>query len=159
MPHFNLKPLARTLSLCLTVEPQRFPRSIWQGMLCEPRTTDDTTNAPKPRSHPAIGTESCTHSSRVLFLVALRHLLQMLSASRMAKFRLGHTTAIGTQPSSLALLLARLAAFDSPESIALAMFETAMRNYDSIIAPQLSPFCLRYTEHSSYVIDDECHSP
>src|SRR5260370_42097991 len=101
-------------------------------MLGEPRTTDDTTNAPKPRSHPAIDTESYTHSSRVLFFVAVGHLLQMLSASRMAKFRLGHTTTIGTQPISLALLVGCLAAFDSPESIALATFETAMRNYDSI---------------------------
>src|SRR5437667_5354005 len=97
MPGFNLNLLALALFFCFAIKAERSPRPVGQGMLCEPLTTDDTTNTPKPRSRPAIGAESFADSFLVLFLVALRHFLQMPWAMRITNIRLFSTTSAGAE--------------------------------------------------------------
>src|SRR6266404_521438 len=112
MPDFNLELLAVALVLCLSIKPQRSPRSVWQGMFCEPLTTDDTANTPELWPHTAVDAETFAHSFLVLFFVALRHLHQMLLAMGMTNIRLFSTACRCAKAGGFPLLVLTLVLLD-----------------------------------------------
>jgi|SRR6266852_1343058 len=145
MPGFNLNLLALTLVLCFAIKAQRSPRSVWQGMFCEPLTTDDASNTPKPRSRPAIDAESFAHSFLVLFFIVLRHHLQMLLAMCMTNGRPFCATCGGAKAGGFALLVLTLVWLDLLERIILGAITIPIKWAQ---APQLYPDSLRM-KHSS----------